>query len=268
MRYNDSKTGHYALWMSTGASLAFLLVPLLFIFIYAFTTDDRTFQFPPPGYTLKWFSVAWNNRPDIWQPLYLSLRVAAMSTVIGVVLGTLAAGALSRAAFYGRDTVSLLFVVPLILPGIVMGMALRSSISFAGVDYSTWTIVIGHATFCIAIVFNNAIARFRRLGVSMLDASADLGGNGWQTLRYVILPQIAPAMLAGAMLAFALSFDEVVVTTFTAGQQSTLPIWMLNELIRPRQRPITNVVAIIVVGITLMPLLLAFYVTNRANRDS
>lgn len=243
------------------AGLLFLHVPILLIFLYAFTTDERTYQFPPPGLTLKWFAVAW-NRPDIWPPLWLSLKVAAISTALAMVLGTLCAAAMARAAFFGRDQISLLILLPIALPGIITGMSLRSAFAIMEIPFSTWTIVLGHATFCIVIVFNNAVARFRRLSGSIIEASMDLGANGFQTFRHVLLPNLGSALLAGGMLAFALSFDEVIVTTFTAGQQSTLPIWMLNELVRPRQRPVTNVVAIVVFATTFLPILIAFYLTR------
>jgi putative spermidine/putrescine transport system permease protein len=244
------------------AGLLFLHLPLLLIFLYAFTTEDKSFQFPPPAYTTKWFSIAWSERPDIWPPLYLSLKVAAVATLLALVFGTLAAAALSRARFFGRETVSLLFVLPIALPGIITGISLRSAFDIMGLDFSVWTIILGHATFCIVVVYNNAVARFRRLSGSLVEASMDLGANGFQTLYYVILPQIGTALLAGGMLAFALSFDEVIVTTFTAGQQSTLPIWMLSELIRPRQRPVTNVVAVFVFLVTFLPILAAYYLTR------
>ncbi len=247
--------------------LAFLHVPILLIFLYAFTTEEKTYQFPPPGLTLKWFATAW-YREDIWPPLYLSLRVAAMSSCLALILGTLCAAAMARARFFGRDTISLLVVLPIALPGIITGMSLRSAFAMGDIPFSTWTIVLGHATFCIVIVYNNAVARFRRLGPSMLEASADLGANAFQTFRHVILPNLGTALLAGGMLAFALSFDEVIVTTFTAGQQSTLPIWMLNELIRPRQRPVTNVVAIVVFAATFLPILAAYYLTRGAEETA
>lgn len=241
--------------------LLFLHLPILLIFLYAFTTDERTYQFPPPGLTTQWFAVAW-NRADIWPPLYLSLRVAALSTVMALILGTLCAAAMARTRFFGRDQISLLIILPIALPGIITGMSLRSAFSIMDIPFSTWTILMGHATFCIVIVFNNAVARFRRLSGSIVEASMDLGANGFQTFRYIILPNLGSALLAGGMLAFALSFDEVIVTTFTAGQQSTLPIWMLNELVRPRQRPVTNVVAIVVFVTTFVPILIAYYLTR------
>ena len=242
--------------------LLFLHIPLALIILYAFTTEEKSFQFPPPGLTLRWFEVAWFDRPDIWGPLWLSVKVAVLATLIALVLGTLAAAALWRARFFGKDSISLLFILPIALPGIITGIALRSAFDIMSIPFSTWTIVLGHATFCIVVVYNNALARFRRLSGSMIEASMDLGANGPQTFRYVILPQIGSALLAGGMLAFALSFDEVIVTTFTAGQQSTLPIWMLNELIRPRQRPVTNVVALIVIAVTFLPILAAYYLTR------
>jgi putative spermidine/putrescine transport system permease protein len=257
---SDAPRAPLGLKLAAAAGLAFLHLPILLIFLYAFTTEERSYQFPPPGLTTEWFAVAW-NRADIWPPLYLSLKVAAISSLLALVLGTLCAAAMARARFFGRDTVSLLVVLHIALPGIITGMSLRSAFSIADIPFSTLTIVLGHATFCIVIVYNNAVARFRLLGSSMLEASADLGANGFQTFRHVVLPNIGTALLAGGMLAFALSFDEVIVTTFTAGQQQTLPIWMLEELVRPRQRPVTNVVAMVVVLVTALPILLAYRLT-------
>jgi putative spermidine/putrescine transport system permease protein len=241
--------------------LLFLHLPILLIFLYAFTTEERTYAFPPPGLTTEWFAVAW-NRDDIWPPLYLSLKVAAISTALAMILGTLVAAAMARASFFGRDQISLLILLPIALPGVITGMSLRSAFGVMDIPFSTWTIVLGHATFCIVIVYNNAVARMRRLSGGIMEASADLGANAFQTFRYVLLPNLGSALLAGGMLAFALSFDEVIVTTFTAGQQSTLPIWMLNELVRPRQRPVTNVVAIVVFAATFFPILIAYYLTR------
>ena len=244
--------------------LLFLHLPILLIFLYAFTTEERTYQFPPPGLTTQWFAVAW-NREDIWPPLYLSLKVATIATFLAMILGTLVAAAMSRAKFFGREQISLLIILPIALPGIITGMSLRSAFSIMDIPFSMWTIMLGHATFCIVIVYNNAVARFRRLSGGVLEASADLGANAFQTFRYILLPNLGSALLAGGMLAFALSFDEVIVTTFTAGtgvDAKTLPIWMLDELIRPRQRPVTNVVAIVVFAATFFPILIAYYLTR------
>jgi putative spermidine/putrescine transport system permease protein len=253
----------FALKLAAAAGLLFLHLPIALIFLYAFTTDERSFTFPPPGLTTKWFAVAW-ARPDVWEALALSVRDAAIATLLAVVLGTLCAAAMARARFFGRDVVSLLVILPIALPGIVTGISLRSAFSLLDIPFSTWTIVLGHATFCIVVVYNNAVARFRRLSGSLVEASADLGANAFQTFRHVILPNLGTALLAGGMLAFALSFDEVIVTTFTAGNQQTLPIWMLEELVRPRQRPVTNVVAMLVVLVTFLPILAAYYLTREA----
>lgn len=251
-------------WLAAGG-LLFMHLPILLIFVYAFTTEDRTYQWPPPGYTLKWLGVTW-NRPDVWESLALSLKVATISTIIAMILGTLCAAAISRSRFFGREVVSLLVILPIALPGIITGISLRSAFNLADIPFSLWTIVLGHATFCVVVVYNNAVARFRRLSGSLVEASMDLGANGFQTFRHVILPNISTALLAGGMLAFALSFDEVIVTTFTAGQQATLPIWMLEELVRPRQRPVTNVVAMVVVLVTFVPILAAYYLTRDGDR--
>lgn len=251
----------FALRLAAIGGLVFLLAPILLIFVYAFTTEEKSYQWPPPGLTLKWFGVTL-NRPDVWEALFLSLRVAAISTALALILGTMTAAAVSRSRFFGRETISLLVILPIALPGIITGISLRSAFSLLDIPFSTWTIVLGHATFCIVVVYNNAVARFRRTSGALIDAAMDLGADGLQTFRMVILPNIGTALLAGGMLAFALSFDEVIVTTFTAGNQSTLPIWMLEELIRPRQRPVTNVVAMAVVLVTVFPILAAYWLTR------
>jgi putative spermidine/putrescine transport system permease protein len=249
--------------LAAAAGLAFLHIPVFVIVIYAFTTEDRTYQFPPPGFTLHWFSAAF-ARDDIWAAMRLSLAVACVATALALLLGTLAAFALAKREFPGKESITLLFVLPIALPGIVTGIALLAGIKTLGLEPSFWTIVAGHATFCLVIVYNNVVARLRRLPNSWVEASMDLGANSLQTFRYVLLPQIATALLAGGMLAFALSFDEIIVTTFTAGQQQTLPIWIFSQLTKPRQRPVTNVVAVFVVATTLIPILLA----HRLTRDT
>jgi putative spermidine/putrescine transport system permease protein len=258
---SDGDRAPLGLKIAAAGGLLFLHLPLALIVLYAFTTEEKSYAFPPPGFTTQWFAVAW-NRADIWTALALSIQVAAVATVLALILGTLAAAALSRTRFFGREAISLLFVLPIALPGIITGISLRSAFNIMGLDFSFWTIVLGHATFCIVVVYNNAIARFRRTSGNIVEASMDLGADGFQTLRHIVLPALASALLAGGMLAFALSFDEVIVTTFTAGQQSTLPIWMLTELIRPRQRPVTNVVAVFVIAVTFLPILAAFYLTR------
>ena len=243
----------------------FLHAPVWVIVLYAFTTEDRTYQFPPPGLTLHWFEVAF-AREDIWAAMRLSLMVAAVATALAILLGTLAAFAMARRQFAGKESITLLFVLPIALPGIITGLALLSGMRTLRLDPGFWTIVAGHATFCLVIVYNNVVARLRRIPPSWVEASMDLGADGLQTFRYVLLPQIATALLAGGMLAFALSFDEIIVTLFTAGHQQTLPIWFYSELFRPRERPITNVVAVVVILVTLVPILLAYHLTKPDDR--
>lgn len=261
MRSDRGQNAPLSLKIAAAAGLLFLHQPILLIFVYAFTTEERSYQWPPPGFTFRWLAVTW-GRPDVWQALELSVRVAAISTIIALVLGTLCAAAVSGSRFFGRETISLLVILPIALPGIITGIALRSAFNLAEIPFSFWTIILGHATFCVVVVYNNAVARFRRTSGSLMEASMDLGADGFQTFRHVVLPNIGTALLAGGMLAFALSFDEVIVTTFTAGQQQTLPIWMLEELVRPRQRPVTNVVAMVVVIVTFLPILAAYYLTR------
>ncbi len=258
--------GERASWfikLSAGAAVFFLHVPLVLIFLYAFTTETAAYTFPPPGLTLKWFPQAIGN-PDMLSSLQLTAEVAALATVAALILGTLAAAAVYRGTFFGKETISFLLILPLALPGIVTGIALRSAIGLIHIPFSYWTIVIGHATFCVVTVYNNVLARFRRTGSSQIEASMDLGANSFQTFWHVVLPNISTALLAGGILAFSLSFDEVIVTTFTAGQQKTLPIWILSQMLKPRNRPITNVTALLIVLATAVPILIAQRLINQS----
>lgn len=262
-------TGERAPWTLVFAAigaLLFLHVPLFLIFLYSFTTDESAYTFPPPALTLKWFPQAISNTA-MQEALFLTLRVAVLATVAALILGTLAAAAVYRFNFFGKEAISFMLILPLALPGIVTGIAMRSAISLLHIPFTFWTIVIGHATFCVVVVYNNVIARLRRSSNSMLEASMDLGANSFQTFWYVVLPNIGSALLAGAILAFSLSFDEVIVTTFTAGNQQTLPIWIFSQMLKPRNRPITNVTALLVVLITALPIIIAQRITAQ-NSDS
>ncbi len=247
--------------LASGFVFLFLYFPLLIIVLYAFTTQSSAFTFPPPGFTTRWFSTAFADE-DMWEAVRLSLTVAAISTVVAIVLGGLLAGAVYRARFFGRNAVAFIVVLPIALPGIVTGIALRSTMSLGDVGFGLWTIVIGHVTFCIVIVYNNLVARLRRMSPNVVEASADLGASGMQTFRFILLPNLATALLAGGILAFALSFDEIIVTTFTAGQQQTLPIYIFSILFRPRAKPVTNVVALLAIAITFFPIMLAQILTR------
>jgi putative spermidine/putrescine transport system permease protein len=255
-------------WMlriGTWVTLAFLYVPLLVIGLYAFN-ERRVQTWPIPGLTLDWFDKAFHN-PGVRDALETSVKAALGATALALVLGTLAAIAVSRYRFFGRETISFLVILPIALPGIVTGMALnatfREVLEPFGLGLGLFTVIVGHATFCIVVVFNNVVARMRRTSRSFEEASADLGASTWQTFAYVMLPQMRSALIAGALLAFALSFDEVIVTTFTAGAQQTLPIWILTNLSRPNQLPIVNVVGVIVIVLSLIPV----YIAQRLTRD-
>jgi putative spermidine/putrescine transport system permease protein len=261
MRDPGAPRAGIGLRMATAFVFAFLYFPLLVIVLYAFTTQSAAFTFPPPGLTTRWFSVAFADE-DMWRAVRLSVLVAATSTGVAIVLGGLLAGAIYRARFFGRNAVAFIVVLPIALPGIVTGIALRSTLSLAEATFGFWTIVIGHVTFCIVIVYNNVVARLRRLSPNIVEASADLGASGLQTFRYVLLPNLGTAILAGGILAFALSFDEIIVTTFTAGQQQTLPIYIFSILFRPRAKPVTHVVALLAIAITFVPILVAQLLTR------
>jgi putative spermidine/putrescine transport system permease protein len=248
-----------AIW--SALVIAFLWIPLVIIALYAF--NGSTLQgWPISNWTLHWFSVAWHS--DARGAFELSLKVGAITTVIALVLGTMASAAVARYRFFGREAVSFLLVLPLALPGIITGMALSSFFTFAGIPVSIWTIVIGHATFCVVVVYNNVVARLRRSSTSLVEASQDLGADGWQTFRFVLWPVLSTALVAGGLLAFALSFDEVIVTTFTAGLQETVPLFILDNIRQGQQLPVINVVAFVVIVITVIPVALA----QRVMRDT
>ena len=249
--------------LGAGFSLAFIYVPLIVITVYAFS-ESRTFEWPPPGFTFDWFDKAFASTGARDAFLY-SVRTGLLATAIALVLGTLASIAVARYRFFGRETISFLVILPIALPGIVTGIALNSTFTqVLGVDLSLFTIVVGHATFCIVVVYNNVIARLRRLSGSFEEASADLGASPWQTFRLVTFPNLRSALVAGALLAFALSFDEIIVTTFTVGTgDQTLPIWIFTNFSRPAQIPIVNAVAVIVILISIIPV----YLAHRLTRD-
>jgi putative spermidine/putrescine transport system permease protein len=236
-------------------TLVFLYVPLLIVVIYAFN-DAVGQSWPIKDYTTKWFVTTWHSHL-VREALATSLQVGLMATGVALLLGSAAAFAVHRFSFFGRNTVSFLLVLPIALPGIVTAIALNSSINTFRISFSVLTIVIGHATFCIVVVFNNVIARLRRTPGSLVEASMDLGANGWQSFRYVTFPAIRTALISGALLAFALSFDEIVVTNFTSGGEMTIPKFIYNNLRQPRNRPVVNVVAVAVVLLTLIPVYLA-----------
>jgi putative spermidine/putrescine transport system permease protein len=262
----ESPLARIALRVATGVTLAFIYLPLLVIALYAFN-DSRTQAWPIHGLTLRWFSKALDNQ-GARDALLTSLKAGTGATLLALVLGSLAAFAVQRYRFFGRETVSFLVILPIALPGIVTGMALNATFRTVfepfGVGLGLFTVIVGHATFCIVVVYNNVVARLRRLSRSIEEASMDLGADTWQTFRYVTLPAIRTSLLAGALLAFALSFDEIIVTTFTAGDQQTLPIWIFTNLSRPNQLPIVNVVAVLVVLGSAIPVYIAQRLTTEA----
>jgi putative spermidine/putrescine transport system permease protein len=245
------------------AVVAFLLGPLLVIVVFAFDRSNVQ-SLPIRHWTTHWFSVAFND-PAVRSALWLSVKAGVVATVIAVVLGTLVAFGIHRFRFFGRDTLSLMLVLPIALPGIVTGLALQSAFNISHIQLSIYTIIVGHATFCMVVVFNNVVARLRRTSTSLIEASSDLGARPVQTFRLVTFPMLSTAIIAGALLAFALSFDEVIVTTFTAGAQNTLPLWIFGAILRGQELPEVNAV---VVGVLLLTALPVAYAAKVASGDS
>jgi putative spermidine/putrescine transport system permease protein len=258
----ETRATRIGLWTWAILVVLFLYAPIAIIVVYAFNSSNIQ-SWPIQGFTTKWFASTWHNR-EVREALLLSLKAAFAATAIALVLGTAAAFAVSRFKFFGRETVSFIVVLPLALPGIITGMALNSYFGFWGWQLSLWTIIIGHATFCVVIVYNNVVARLRRTSPSITEASMDLGADGWQTFRFVTFPVISTALVSGALLAFALSFDEVIVTTFTAGAQNTLPLWIFGKIRLGQQLPQVNVVVAVIIALTIVPV----YFAQRLSRES
>ena len=260
---NESRLVRVGLRLATGIVLAFLYLPLVILAIYAFN-ESRSQAWPPTGFSLHWFTEAIQNEA-VRRAFLNSIIAATGATSIALVLGTLAALAVQRFSFFGRDTISFLFILPIALPGVVTGIALRTTFQTVGVDFGLATIVVGHATFCVVIAYNNVVARLRRLPRSPEEASADLGADTWSTFRRITLPGMGTALLSGALLAFALSFDEIIVTNFTAGPGTqTIPIWIFSAIQRPNALPVVNVVALILILVSTIPVYFAQRISGEA----
>lgn len=252
----ESRWVRIGLRLLTWLVLAFLYLPLLLVLIHAFN-ESSFMVWPPPGFSLRWFGEALAN-PDIPAAFVTSIVAALGAVSIALVLGTLAAMAVQRYSFFGRESISFLLVLPIALPGVVTGIALSSTFQTLDIGFGLMTIIIGHATFCVVIAYNNVIARLRRLPRSPEEASADLGADTWITFRRITMPGMRTALLSGALLAFALSFDEVIVTLFTAGPGTqTIPIYVLAAMQRPTELPVVNVVALVLVVLSVLPVWLA-----------
>jgi len=256
------RLGRVALRVATVAVLLFMYFPLALIVAYAFN-ESGTSAWPPSGLSLRWVDAALANS-GLRQAFITSLVAALGATVIALILGTLAAIAVARHRFFGREIISFVVIFPIALPGIVTGMALSTTFATTGVPLGLLAIIVGHATFCIVLVYNNAIARLRRTAASLEEASADLGADTWQTFRHITLPGIRSAMLAGALLAFALSFDEVIVTIFLAGGVQTLPIWIFQSFRLANQVALVNVAGLVAILLSVVPV----YVASRLTRDT
>jgi putative spermidine/putrescine transport system permease protein len=261
-----SKGTRVFLYAMMGFGFSFIYVPLLLVVINSFN-ENTSFAWPPTGFTTTWWSKAAVNE-GVRDAITRSAVVALFATIIALVLGSLAAAAISRYKFFGRESISLLFVLPIALPGIVTGIALNNVFTnFLG-ELTIFTIIVGHATFCIVVVFNNVAARYRRLGANLEEASMDLGAGRFTTYRLITFPLLRSALLAGGLLSFALSFDEIIVTTFTAGAgQSTLPIWIFQNLFRPNQAPIVNVVAAALIIVSIIPIYLSQRLTQEKSSN-
>jgi putative spermidine/putrescine transport system permease protein len=257
-----SKRAQMLLRVAVAVGLAFIYIPLIVIVLYSFNSS-KILEWPPPGWTTHWFSQAFKDEAAR-EAFFTSIKAGIAATAIALVLGTLASIAVARKRFFGRETISFLVILPIALPGIVTGVAISNTFTqVLNVPLSLFTVIVGHATFCIVVVYNNAVARLRRLSGSFEEASADLGAHTWQTFRYVTFPGMKSALIAGGLLAFALSFDEIIVTNFTIGAgEQTLPIWIYSNLFRPHELPIVNAVAVIVILISIIPVYLAHRLTG------
>ncbi|HET8751962.1 MAG TPA: ABC transporter permease [Gaiellaceae bacterium] len=250
----ETRATRVALTIWSALVVLFLWIPLALIMLYAFNKSNVE-SWPITSFSTHWFHAAWTA--EVRTALWLSVRVGLIATGIALALGSMAAFGVARFRFFGRESISFLLVLPIALPGIVTAIALNSAFVAGNITLSTWTIVTGHATFCVVVVYNNVLARLRRSSPSLLEASQDLGADGWQTFRFVIWPVLSGALVAGGLLAFALSFDEVIVTYFTAGAQNTLPLLIFGYIRLGQQLPVVNVIAFAMILLTAIPVLLA-----------
>jgi putative spermidine/putrescine transport system permease protein len=267
----EGRLARVVIRLGAGVALAFLYVPLAVVILYAFSKSIG-YSWPPTLFTTRWFGVAFRD-PNLWPALLNSLKAAVVATVIALVLGTLAAVAVHRYRFFGRETVSFLLVLPIALPGIVTALALSSAVDEAHaagfpISFGIVAIILGHATFCVVVVYNNVVARLRRTQGSLVEASLDLGADSVQTFRYVTFPALRTALLAGGLLAFGLSFDEIVVTLYLSGTTQTLPLWIFDHIRLPVDRPIVNVVALLVLIASIVPVWIAQRIAGGAEAVS
>ena len=260
----ESRLARFLVKGGTVVTLLFLYIPIVILALYAFSKGVAR-RWPPDLWTTRWFTAAWED-PDLRPAILGSLQAAVGATVIALFLGSCASFAVHRFRFFGRQTISFILVLPIALPGIVTAIALSSAVDFGnrlfGLEFGIWAIIIGHATFCVVVVFNNVVARLRRTPTSFAEASMDLGADGWQTFRQITWPALRTAIVAGALLAFGLSFDEIVVTNFLAGPKLTLPIWIFNNIRLPRQQPMVNAVALVIMVASVIPVYLAQRLTG------
>jgi putative spermidine/putrescine transport system permease protein len=254
--------GRIGLRLVTGAVLLFIYFPLVLVMVYAFNRNIVA-SWPIPGLTLQWWARAIDN-PGVRNALLTSVVAGLGATAVALTLGSLASLAVDRFRFFGRETISFVVILPIALPGIVTGIAINAAVGALGIGFGLATVIVGHATFCVVLVYNNVLARFRRASRSIEEASADLGADTWQTFRHVTFPVIRTALLAGGLLGFALSFDEIIVTTFTRGDVKTLPIWIFENYRLANQAPIVNVVAVIAIVLSVIPVYFASRLTSDA----
>jgi putative spermidine/putrescine transport system permease protein len=255
-----TRTTRLVLGVIAAAVLVFIYFPLVVVLVNSFNAS-KVFSWPPTSFTTEWWTKAATN-DGVRAALLTSIKAATGATIIALLLGSMIAFAVARYDFFGKQPISFLVILPIALPGIVTGIALNSSFNTVlvplGISFGLLTVILGHATFCIVVVFNNILARLRRTGSSLEEAAMDLGAGPWQTFRDVTFPAVRSALVAGALLAFALSFDEIVVTTFTSGPGiETLPQWIFNNLFRPNQGPIINAVAAALLVAFVLPVYLA-----------
>jgi putative spermidine/putrescine transport system permease protein len=260
-----SRTAKLTIGLLVLIVIIFLYLPLFVVVLNSFNSAALS-AWPIREFSLDWWIFAATYEP-IRMALLNSVIVASAAMVFASVLGTLVAFALNRHEFFGKSTVNLLVVLPIALPGVVTGVAFSNTysnfLSPIGIDIGYFGLIVSHATFCIVMVFNNVFARMKRMNPSLQEASMDLGAGLWETFRLVTFPQFRSSFIAGALLAFALSFDEVYVTIFTAPPGvDTLPLWILKEMARPNQASVVNVVATAIILLSLIPV----YVSQRLAR--
>lgn len=238
--------------------LIVLYLPVLFIPLFSFN-DSIYVRFPMQGFTFHWYVDLW-TRESVWAALQNSLTVGIWVSVISTGLGVVAARAITRYRMPGQSAIVTFAMLPLIVPGVIFGVALLVLVSRLGIPLSLYTVGFGHLIICLPFAIATLLPRFEGFDRSMEEASADLGENGWWTFWRVTFPMVAPGIVASLLLTFTISFDEFIMTFFLSGTDTTLPIYIWTQLRFPREFPAVLALSTIILALSFVMVFVALWI--------